>query len=155
VRGDHINAGMMRILDRMEDTPAQVENILGETLKQTRPAVTLLGDETTYTGLDRSRAYRWFTNPAVREMFPQEDHDHHGRTLTAHLASVYAKTGKNSPAGTLVSTLRERSANSPGSGKTIPSSGRTVSPNASSTPSSGCWSCTGRPSSIPINSRRS
>jgi transcriptional regulator with XRE-family HTH domain len=108
-RGDHINAGMMRVLDRMQDTPAQVENLLGETLKQTRLAVALLGEETGYTGAERSRAYRWFTNPRVREMFPEQDHDHHGRNLTAQLAAVYARTGKNSPAGTLVHTLRARS----------------------------------------------
>jgi hypothetical protein len=109
VRGDHINAGMMRVLDRMADTPAQVENVLGETLRQTRLAVALLGDETAYTGMERSRVYRWFTDPAVREMFPEEDHDHHGRTLTAQLASVHARTGRKSPADALLGALRERS----------------------------------------------
>jgi transcriptional regulator with XRE-family HTH domain len=109
VRGDHINAGMMRILDRLDDTPAQVENVLGVTLKQTRLAIALLGDETAFTGLDRSRVYRWFTNPAVRDAFPAEDHEHHTQTLTAHLAAVYAKTGPKSPAGTLVKALREGS----------------------------------------------
>jgi transcriptional regulator with XRE-family HTH domain len=108
-RGDHINAGMMRVLDRMQDTPAQVENLLGETLKQTRLAVALLGEETAYTGLERSRAYRWFTNARVRGMFPDDDHDHHSRNLTAQLAAVYARTGKDSPAGTLVGALRVRS----------------------------------------------
>ena len=108
-RGDHINAGMMRVLDRMQDTPAQVENLLGETLKQTRLAAALLGEETAHTGLERSRAYRWFTNPRVREMFPEDDHDHHSRNLTAQLAAVYARTGKDSPAGTLVDALRARS----------------------------------------------
>ena len=108
-RGDHINAGMMRVLDRMQDTPAQVENLLGETLKQTRLAAALLGEETAYTGLERSRVYRWFTNLQVREMFPDEDHDHHGRNLTAQLAAVHARTGKNSPAGALVDALRARS----------------------------------------------
>jgi transcriptional regulator with XRE-family HTH domain len=108
-RSDHINAGMMRVLDRMQDTPAQVENLLGETLKQTRLAVALLGEETAYTGLERSRVHRWFTNLQVREMFPDEDHDHHGRNLTAQLAAVHARTGKNSPAGALVEALRARS----------------------------------------------
>ena len=64
VRGDHINVGLMRVLDRMEGTPAQVENMLGQTLRQTRLAAALLGDETAYRGLERSRAYRWFMTPA-------------------------------------------------------------------------------------------
>jgi len=33
----------MRVLDRIEDTAAQVENLLGVTLRQTRPAAALLG----------------------------------------------------------------------------------------------------------------
>ncbi|HEX3779727.1 MAG TPA: helix-turn-helix transcriptional regulator [Pseudonocardiaceae bacterium] len=109
VRGDHINAGLMRILDRLQDTPAQVENVLGETLRQTSLAVALLGDESAYTGFERSRVFRWFTNPAARELFPEEDHEHHARMLTAQLSAVHARTGRNSPAGILVETLRERS----------------------------------------------
>ena len=56
----------MRVLDRLQDTPAQVVTSLGETLLQTPPAVALLGDETAYTGLDRSMVYRWFTRPDAR-----------------------------------------------------------------------------------------
>src|SRR3954469_18953251 len=70
-RGDHINPGMMRILDRLGDTPAQVMNHLGETLQQTRPAVALLGDQTSHTGLARSAHYRWFTDPVSRLVHPE------------------------------------------------------------------------------------
>lgn len=109
VRGDHINAGLMRVLDRMEDTPAQVENVLGQTLRQTRLAVALLGDETAYRGPERSRAYRWFITPGARDRFPEEDHTHHSRSLTAQLASAYARAGKNTPAAALVDALRAQS----------------------------------------------
>jgi transcriptional regulator with XRE-family HTH domain len=109
VRSDHINAGLMRVLDRMEDTPAQVENILGETLRQTRLAVALLGDETAYRGPERSRVYRWFMTPGARDLFPGEDHEHHSRSLTAQLASAYAKAGKNTPAAALADALRQGS----------------------------------------------
>ena len=51
LRTDHVDAGIMRILDRLADTPAMVVNGLGETLLQTPPAVALLGDETSYDGL--------------------------------------------------------------------------------------------------------
>jgi transcriptional regulator with XRE-family HTH domain len=108
-RTDHPNAGMLRVLDRMEDTPAQVENHLGVTLKQTGPAVALLGDQTSYSGLSRSRAYRWFTDPAERSLLLPEDHGQHSRTLTALLAAAYARTGERSPAGDLVRALRARS----------------------------------------------
>jgi transcriptional regulator with XRE-family HTH domain len=80
-RSDHINPGMMRILDRLADTPAQVMNHLGETLKQTRPAIALLGDDTRWTGMARSMVYRWFTEPSARLIYPVPDHPMHGRTV--------------------------------------------------------------------------
>src|SRR6202034_1201900 len=54
LRLEHVDAGLMRVLDRLQDTPAQVVTSLGETLLQTPPAVALLGDETAYIGPDRS-----------------------------------------------------------------------------------------------------
>src|SRR4051812_28862631 len=45
LRGDHINPGMLRIFDRMRDTPAQVMSHLGETLAQNRLSRALLGDQ--------------------------------------------------------------------------------------------------------------
>lgn len=108
-RGDHINAGLMRILDGLADAPAQVENVLGVTLRQTRLAAALLGDETSYTGPQRARVYRWFTDPSSRDRIPEEDHARHGRTLTARLAAVHAQTGPTSPAGELAAGLRGRS----------------------------------------------
>ncbi|RCG31237.1 XRE family transcriptional regulator [Sphaerisporangium album] len=104
-RDDHINPGMMRIFDRLEDTPAQVVSHLGETLKQTRLAVALMGDETAYTGLARSRHYRWFTDPAARLIYPEEDHPRHDRRIVAHLHDAYARDGKDSRAGEIVEAL--------------------------------------------------
>ncbi|MDO0930497.1 helix-turn-helix transcriptional regulator [Streptomyces sp. DG2A-72] len=108
-RGDHINPGMMRILDRLEDTPAKVVNHLGETLKQTRPAVALLGDETAFTGLARSLHYRWFTDPVSRLTHPSSDHAGHSRLLVADLHGAYARDGCDSRTAELVDTLRTAS----------------------------------------------
>ncbi|MFD0787550.1 helix-turn-helix domain-containing protein, partial [Micromonospora azadirachtae] len=77
VRADHVNPGMMRILDRIQDTPAMVVNHLGETLAQTPPAVALLGDETRHTGLARSLHHRWYTDPDTRRLYPAETHATH------------------------------------------------------------------------------
>lgn len=108
-RNDHINPGLMRVLDRLDDTPAQVVNMLGETLIQTRLAVALLGDETAYTGMERSRAYRWFTQAAERAATPPEDHARHSRTLVAGLADTAARRGRQSRAAALISSLNEQS----------------------------------------------
>lgn len=48
--GDHVSPGLMRILDRLTDTPAQVMGPLGETLAQNQTGVALFGDELHYTG---------------------------------------------------------------------------------------------------------
>lgn len=45
LRSEHVNPGLMRVLDRLQDTPAQVMGPLGETLLQTPPAVALLGEQ--------------------------------------------------------------------------------------------------------------
>ncbi|MFG3108103.1 helix-turn-helix transcriptional regulator [Streptomyces tendae] len=108
-RGDHVAPGMMRILDRLEDTPAQVMNHLGETLSQTRPALALLGDQTAYTGLARSSHYRWFTDPAARLVHTESDHAEQSRLMVADLHSAYSRDGGDSGAAALVDALNRES----------------------------------------------
>ena len=107
LRLEHVDAGLMRVLDRLQDTPAQVVTSLGETLLQTPPAVALLGDETAYTGPDRSMVYRWFTRPGARQIYPDEDHDMHSRAFTADLRSAVARHGPRSRAAALAQRLLE------------------------------------------------
>jgi predicted DNA-binding transcriptional regulator AlpA len=109
-RTDHVAPALMRVLDRLQDTPAQVMGELGETLVQTPLAVALLGDETRYTGLSRSVVYRWFTDPTSREIYLADDHERHGRTFTAQLRQVAARRGPRSPAAEVARHLRDTSA---------------------------------------------
>jgi transcriptional regulator with XRE-family HTH domain len=104
-RDDHIEPGMMRIFDRLQDTPAQVMSPLAETLRQTPLAVALLGDESVHTGMSRSLYYRWFTDPAARLIHPEADHPEHARMLTAGLRDAYARDGKGSRAAVIVDVL--------------------------------------------------
>jgi transcriptional regulator with XRE-family HTH domain len=108
-RSDHISPGMMRVLDRLHDTPAQVMNRLGETLVQTPLAVALVGDETHYSGHARSVVYRWYTDPTSRELYPEEDHDHHGRAFTAQLRAAVTRGGPHSRAAELATALLSES----------------------------------------------
>ncbi|MFC1415643.1 helix-turn-helix transcriptional regulator [Streptacidiphilus cavernicola] len=109
LRTDHVNPGIMRILDRLDDTPAQVVSLLGETLVQTRPAVALLGDETVFTGLDRCLAYRWFTDPRARRIHPEADHARHSRIITSELRAVYSRLGDDPRVNEVLDALLERS----------------------------------------------
>ena len=104
-RDDHISPAMMRILDRLEDTPAEVISRLGETLRQTRTGVALLGDNTAYAGPARSMVYRWFTDPRARERYVEEEHDQLGRFFTAAVRDVYSRDGRGSRAAEMVDAL--------------------------------------------------
>jgi transcriptional regulator with XRE-family HTH domain len=104
-RSDHINPGMMRIFDRLSDTPALLKNRLAETLKQNRLATALLGDETGFTGLTRSGIYRWFTSPESRSRYPTEDHADYSRRLVGNLRVSHGQDGKGSRAAELVDAL--------------------------------------------------
>lgn len=105
LRGQHISPGLMRVLDRLKDTPAQVMGPIGETLLQTAPAVALLGDQTQYPEHQRSAIWRWFTDPAERDRYLAEDHEHTSRVYVARLRTTATRDGPNSPAARLVSNL--------------------------------------------------
>jgi transcriptional regulator with XRE-family HTH domain len=106
---DHVSPGLMRVLDRLQDTPAQVLSGVGETLVQTPPSAALFGDETLLTGLSRATVYRWFTDPASRRVYPKEDHPLHGRAFVADLRDAYARPPTRARAGVLVRALLDRS----------------------------------------------
>jgi transcriptional regulator with XRE-family HTH domain len=105
LRGEHVSPGLMRVLDRLHDTPAQIMSGLGETLLQTPLAIALLGDQTRYTGDARSVCFRWFTDPPSRDIYVREDQPRHGRTFVAQLRTVATAQGPTSPAAALANRL--------------------------------------------------
>ncbi|WP_444530135.1 helix-turn-helix transcriptional regulator [Specibacter sp. AOP5-B1-6] len=106
----HVSPGLMRILDRLTDTPAQVMGSVGETLAQNVSAIALLGDHSHFKGAERSAAYRWFTDSASRTIYPAADHDHHSRFQVSQLRASAARLGPSSAAAELVHRIQERSA---------------------------------------------
>jgi len=107
--GDHVGPGLLRIFDRLQDTPAEIVTELGETLRQTPLAVALTGDLTNLTGPSRSIGYRWFVDPTVRQLYAPEDHDFLGRMFASGLRSVATLRGTGSRAAQFVDDLTERS----------------------------------------------
>jgi transcriptional regulator with XRE-family HTH domain len=107
---EHISPGMLRIFDRLADTPAEVVTELGETLRQTPLGVALVGDLTRYTGPARSLGYRWFTDPSVREIYPTEDHDFLSRLWASGLRELVGVRGPDSRAAHYVELLTAESA---------------------------------------------
>ncbi|SKB02089.1 Helix-turn-helix domain-containing protein [Agreia bicolorata] len=101
----HVAPALMRVLDRLDDTPALVLSDLGETLAQNAMATALLGDETRFTGLAASAVYRWFTDPGARSRYPQRDHDHQSRIQVAALRASVSASGGSERGRAIVSEL--------------------------------------------------
>lgn len=106
---EHISPGLLRVLDRLEDTPAEVVTELGETLRQTPLGAALTGDTTRYTGPDRSLGYRWFTDPATRALYAPGDHAFLSRMFASGLREVTALRGPGSRAAQYAELLLARS----------------------------------------------
>ena len=105
----HVAPALLRVLDRLSDTPALILSSLGETLVQNRMAAALFGDRSGCTGLARSEVYRWFTDPAERRRYPEADRDRQSRAQVANLRAAYGSMGSRSRAGELVRALRRAS----------------------------------------------
>ncbi|WP_033212796.1 helix-turn-helix transcriptional regulator [Kitasatospora phosalacinea] len=101
----HVAPALLRVLDRLDDTPALVLGDLGETLVQNGLAAALFGDASHLTGPARSAIYRWFTDPAARSLYPEEDRDRQSRAQVANLRAAHGVRGPRSSAGELVRAL--------------------------------------------------
>lgn len=103
---EHVPPGMLRVLDRLTDSPALVLSALNETLVQNDLARALFGDETRYTGLERSGIYRWFAHPDTdRALYPPEDRDRQSRSMVASLRVAHGASATRAQADRLVREL--------------------------------------------------
>ncbi|TPQ20738.1 helix-turn-helix transcriptional regulator [Streptomyces sporangiiformans] len=109
-RSEHVSPALMRVLERLnDDTPALVLSDMADTLAMNPIATALLGDQTRHTGLARSAYYRWFTDPAERLVYPEEDHPRHSRAQAARLRAALTAGSKDPRAARIVAELHERS----------------------------------------------
>jgi transcriptional regulator with XRE-family HTH domain len=108
--GDYIAPGLLRVLDRLTDTPALILSNLGEALVQNEPAKALFGDLSHFTGLERSEIYRWFMHPDTeRRHYPENDRDRQSRAQVASLRAALGLMGPTSRAAELVRELTRHS----------------------------------------------
>jgi hypothetical protein len=107
---DHISPGVLRIFDRLIDTPAEVVTELGETLRQTPLGVALVGDLASLTGPMRSIGYRWFADPATRDRYGESDRPYLTRLFASGLRGSVTLRGPDSRAARYVDLLLAESA---------------------------------------------
>jgi len=91
-RTDHVLPALLRVLDRLDDTPALVVSDLGETLAENGPAAALFGSTAWLTGNDRYQPWRWFLG-RERERYAPEEHDQLARAQVASLRSAVGAAG--------------------------------------------------------------
>jgi len=104
----HVSPALLRVLDRLEDTPALVLSNLGETLVQNQLSAALLGDRSGFTGNDRSEFYRWFAHPETERLrYPEHDRERQSRAQVASLRVAHGMMGSRSRAGELVRALQK------------------------------------------------
>jgi transcriptional regulator with XRE-family HTH domain len=104
---EHINPGLLRILDRLDDTPAEILTELGDTLRQSRMGIALTGDASQRRGPERNLGYRWFTDPAARAPYPPEEQAVLSRVYVSGLRALVTMRGINSRAANLVGLLQQ------------------------------------------------
>lgn len=106
---EHVSPGLLRVLDRLDDTPAEIVTELGETLRQSRMGVALTGDTASLRGPERSLGVRWFTDPATRRLYAERDHDFLSRMFASGLREIATARGPGSRAAALAEHLSRRS----------------------------------------------
>lgn len=105
--GEHVAPGLLRILDRLADTPAEIVTELGETLRQTPLGVALTGDASRRTGPSRSLGYRWFTDEEARAAYSEDEQHQLSRLYASGLRALVALRGPGSRAAGLVQLLSD------------------------------------------------
>ena len=109
LRSAHVSPALMRVLDRLDDTPALVLSDLADALVQNPLATALIGDQTRFRGLARSAYYRWFTDPDERSHYPEEDHARQSRIQAASLRAALTADQGDPRAVRIVAELQRRS----------------------------------------------
>ncbi|MEU1624675.1 helix-turn-helix transcriptional regulator [Streptomyces sp. NPDC020096] len=105
----HVRPGLLLILDRLDDTPAQVVSDVGDVLARNALAVALFGDASDRPAAERNVIVQYFTDPAARELFPPEDRLEHAQAHVAQLRAVLVARSDDARAAALVARLRSAS----------------------------------------------
>ncbi|GAA1150515.1 MULTISPECIES: MmyB family transcriptional regulator [Streptomyces violaceusniger group] len=108
---EHVRPGLLRVLDRLYDTPAQVITDWGEVLAQNAMAAALVGDIMGRPPGDRNIVRSFFTRRAASDapgIFPSEEIEAHARLHVATLRAVFAaRPDDPGPAGLVAELLSE------------------------------------------------
>ena len=106
---EHVRPGLLLVLDRLTDTPAQVVSDRGDILAQNAMAKALHGDASVLPEAERNVVWRYFTDPTARELFPADDRDRLALATVADLRATLASRPDDARLAGLIRRLRARS----------------------------------------------
>jgi hypothetical protein len=92
-------------MGQLRDTPTMIITDLHQTLAQNRMSQALIGPFVTGHGPQANFAYRWFTDPAVRGLFPPDEHSRQSEALVFDLRAAAARRGRDRASTELISRL--------------------------------------------------
>jgi transcriptional regulator with XRE-family HTH domain len=107
--GDHVRPGLLYLLDQLKETPAHITNDLGDLLARNTMAEALLGCICSVREQDRNIAWRWFTDPTIRRIYPPEERERQSRIHVADLRATVARRCNDAPSTRLVARLQAAS----------------------------------------------
>jgi len=87
---DHVGPGLLLILDRLHDTPAQVSTDFGQLLARNAMAEALFGGRDGMA-IGENLVWRHFTDPEEHSFIPPEDRERIGRSHVANLRAILSK----------------------------------------------------------------
>jgi len=105
----HVRQGLLLVLDRLYDSPAQVVTDCGTVLAQNALARALVGDALARPPRERNLTRRFFLDPAARDLFPPEDLPAHAYDHVANLRAVAAARPDDPEPAALAAELRSAS----------------------------------------------
>jgi transcriptional regulator with XRE-family HTH domain len=105
----YVDPAMMFLLDALTTVPAHVVDDLNTVLAQNRLSRALVGSWA--AGDDRAGnvTWRWFTDPASRDLNVPEEHEKIGRSYAADLRTAAARRGRDAACDRLIADLTEAS----------------------------------------------
>jgi transcriptional regulator with XRE-family HTH domain len=84
--GRHIGPGLLALVSRLTDIPVVICTDLDEVLWQNALAEVVVGPS-----VGSNLTWLWFTDPAIRQLFPAEDWDAHSAFHVADLRATYSR----------------------------------------------------------------
>lgn len=107
--GGHVRPGLIALANRLAGTPVCIISDIGDMLWRNALFTTLMGEREVVSGRAGNVYWRWFTDPAARELAPEADWPRLSAAHVGDLRSTHSRRAGDRDVTELVHDLLERS----------------------------------------------